>query len=165
MRFCPFVQLPPLRVAVAMLLPLLIATEETVGAVVQFPPRTNLELVNAVIALLKVAIIEDGTGSTKPVAGIKVDSVGGVLSILIAELSDDGLDRFPKASFAVPAFTWTVRLPFPVQLLSVIVAPDADIELTVTVHDGFPLTVVSVTPPPPAVSVPVSAVPPDAEAV
>lgn len=43
-RLWPFVQLPPVKVAVATVLPLLIATEETVGAVEQVPPIVNADV-------------------------------------------------------------------------------------------------------------------------
>lgn len=44
------------------------------------------------------------------------------------------------------------------------VAPAVEMELTATVHDGLPVTGVTVTPPPAAVRVPVSTVPPETEA-
>ena len=56
-------------------------------------------------------------------------------------------------------------MPFPVQPLKVMLAPEVAMELTATAQEGLPVTVVTVTPPPPAVSVPVNAVPPEADAV
>jgi hypothetical protein len=83
---------PPLSVAVATVLLLLIATEATVGAVVQFPPIVNLPVVKLVIASLKVATIDVGVVVTYPVFGVTLDRVGAVLSMVICELSADTLD-------------------------------------------------------------------------
>lgn len=96
-KCCPLAHVPPLRAAVATIL-LLMATEETVGAVVQLPPKTNFEVLTVVTALLNVATRVVGTGFTVPVAGASVTSVGPVLSTVIIELSGETVDGFPSLS-------------------------------------------------------------------
>jgi hypothetical protein len=99
------------------------------------------------------------------VVGVVVAKVGEILSTVISALSLETAEVFPKLSWAVPAFTCTVRVPLPLQLLKVMVAPLALIELTATLQDPDPLTVVTLTPSPPPVKVPVKVVPPAWEGV
>ncbi len=135
---CPLVQLPPVRLTVAVVVPDPV-TEEIVGAVPQVPlPKLNFEVVT-VTAREKVTCIDDGTEeNVAPVAGEVLDTVGAVLSTVIKLLSADAVDRLPRASLTTPACTFTFIVPLPEQLESVIVAPDVLIEPTPTVHDGVP---------------------------
>ena len=96
---------------------------------------------------------------------VKLVTVGRVLATVMRALSGETVERFPRLSCAVPASTWTVKVPTPRQLLREMSAPAEEMLPTETVQEGFPLCVVTVTPPPAAVSVPLNFVPPAADAL
>jgi hypothetical protein len=141
-------------------------TEDTVGSVAHVPVDKSTSSAPIATASEKVRLIDVGTEpNVVPLLGLLLESVGPVLSTVIVELSAETVELLPTLSCSVPAFTCTVNVPLPEQLLSVIVAPEVAIELTATVHEGLPDTVVTVTPPPMEVSVPESTDPPEELAV
>jgi hypothetical protein len=159
---CPSSHVAAERFTVATVPWLLITTLDTDGITVHVPATVKLDGVLPSCSE-NVKLTDDGIVSTEPVPGVTSTSAGAVVSIVMDALSGDCVDGWPAASTTVPASTWTVTTPLPLQSPSVIVAPLSEIELTETVHDGSPLTVDTVTPPPFAVSESVSAVPPESE--
>jgi hypothetical protein len=116
------------------------------------------------IASLKETRIDEGTLPTLLESGVKVLTVAPVLSTVITELSFDTTDTLPRLSSATPPSTCRVKVPFPLHADKVIVAPVMVIESTATVHEELPVNWVKVTAPPAAVRLPLSVVPPAAEA-
>jgi hypothetical protein len=96
-------------------------------------------------------------------AGLALLREGAVVSMVMVELSLEAALASLWASTIMPALAFIRRVPVPVQLLSVTVAPEVLMALTATVHEGEPVRVRTVIPPPPAVRVPLRAVPPYTE--
>lgn len=127
-------QTAPFKLAVATVSPALIATPLTVGKVEHVPLTTNLEEFKAAIASENVATTLAGMLVTLPEFGVRLARVGAVLSIVIAVLAAEAVDGLPSEFVAVPAFTVTVIVPPPLQLLTVNVAPAALTPVTFTVQ-------------------------------
>lgn len=164
-KACASVHVPPTSVIVATVWALFSATDPTVGVIVHDPARVMLPAAGVFTALLNVATTCVGALPRVDVAGVKLTKVGAVLSTVMVALCADAAEALLALSCAMPPAACTVRVPLPLQLLSVMVAPDVVILLTDTLHDTLPETVVTFTPPPLAVRLPVSEVGPAAEGV